>query len=242
VVSIVAQIGGSNTRAAPSAFELIAHGTAITWVVLGVTALFSLLSWVIILWKWGQFRKLRREGRRFSDAMTHAQRLEDAHNVLVRLPESAHSRIFRSGINFFSELRPGALKPNAPPSLGLSEAQLNALWLMLEKVQEEERDSLARGLVWLSIVAVVSPLLGLLGTVIGVMDSFLGVAATGSANIGAVAPGIAEALITTAFGLVAAIPAAIGYNYFVTKLNAFSGELEGFASEFVGALAREGRL
>jgi biopolymer transport protein TolQ len=242
VVSIIAQIGGSNTRAAPSAFELIAHGTAITWVVLGVTALFSLLSWIIILWKWGQFRKLRREGRRFSDAMTHAQRLEDAHNVLVRLPESAHSRIFRSGINFFSELRPGALKPNAPPSAGLSEAQLNALWLMLEKVQEEERDSLSRGLVWLSIVAVVSPLLGLLGTVIGVMDSFLGVAATGSANIGAVAPGIAEALITTAFGLVAAIPAAIGYNYFVTKLNAFSGELEGFASEFIGALAREGRL
>jgi biopolymer transport protein TolQ len=242
VVSILAQIGGSNTRAAPSAFELIAHGTAITWVVLGLTAFFSVVSWIIILWKIGQFRRLRREGRRFSDAMTHAQRLEDAHNVLVRLPESAHSRIFRSGINFFSELRPGALKANAPASAGLSEAQLNALWLMLEKVQEEERDSLSRGLVWLSIVAVVGPLLGLLGTVIGVMDSFLGVTATGSANIGAVAPGIAEALITTAFGLVAAIPAAIGYNFFVTKLNAFSGELEGFASEFIGALAREGRL
>jgi biopolymer transport protein TolQ len=242
VVSIFAQIGGTNANPAPSAFELIAHGTAITWGVLGVTALFSLLSWIIILWKMGQFRRLRREGRRFSDAMTHAQRLEDAHNVLVRLPESAHSRVFRSGIHFFSELRPGSLKANAPPSAGLSEAQLNALWLMLEKVQEEERDVLSRGLVWLSIVAVVSPLLGLLGTVIGVMDSFLGVAATGSANIGAVAPGIAEALITTAFGLVAAIPAAIGYNYFVTKLNAFSGELEGFASEFIGALAREGRL
>ncbi len=242
MVSILAQIGGSNSRAAPSAFELIAHGTAITWVVLGFIALFSLISWIIILWKLGQFRRLKREGRRFSDAMKHAQRLEDAHNVLVRLPESAHSRVFRSGINFFSELRPGALKANAPPSVGLSEAQLNALWLMLEKVQEEERDTLSSGLVWLSIVAVVSPLLGLLGTVIGVMDSFLGVTATGSANIGAVAPGIAEALVTTAFGLVAAIPAAIAYNFFATRLNAFSGELEGFASEFIGALAREGRL
>jgi biopolymer transport protein TolQ len=139
-------------------------------------------------------------------------------------------------------LRPGALKENAPPSAGLSESQLNALWLMLEKAQDEERDVLAAGLVWLSVVAVVSPLLGLLGTVIGVMDSFLGVTATGAANIGSVAPGIAEALVTTAFGLVAAIPAAITYNYFVTRLNTFTGELEGFASEFIGALAREGRL
>ena len=242
MVTILAQIGGGGSAEAPSALDLIAHGTAITWVVLGVTAIFSLVSWIIIFWKIGQLRRLRRQGRRFSDAMTHAQRLEDAHNVLMRLPESAHSRVFRSGINFFSELRPGALKPNAPPSAGLSEAQLNALWLMLEKVQEEERDTLSRGLVWLSVVAVVSPLMGLLGTVIGVMDSFLGVTATGSANIGAVAPGIAEALVTTAFGLVAAIPAAIAYNYFASKLNAFSGELEGFASEFIGALAREGRL
>jgi biopolymer transport protein TolQ len=242
VVSILAQIGGGGDAGAPSALDLIAHGSAVTWVVLGALAFFSLVSWIIIFWKYGQFRKLRREGRRFSEAMRHAQRLEDAHNVLIRLPESAHSRVFRSGINFFSELRPGALKANAPPSAGLSEAQLNALWLMLEKVQEEERDTLSRGLVWLSIFAVVSPLMGLLGTVIGVMDSFLGVTATGSANIGAVAPGIAEALVTTAIGLVAAIPAAIAYNFFVSRLNAFSGELEGFASEFIGALAREGRL
>ena len=240
MVSIVAQIGGRD--GAPTAFDLISHGSAITWVVLGTIALFSLASWIIILWKIGQFRRIKRDGLRFNDAMRHAQRLEDAHTVLVRLPESPHSRVFRSGINFFSELRPGALKANAPASTGLSEAQLNALWLMLEKVQEEERDTLANGLVWLSIVAVVSPLLGLLGTVIGVMDSFLGVTATGAANIGAVAPGIAEALVTTAFGLVAAIPAAIAYNFFVTRLNTFSGTLEGFASEFIGALAREGRL
>ena len=229
-------------NAQPSAFDLIAHGSVSTWVILGTTALFSLLSWVIILWKAGQFRRIRREGVRFSDAMKHAQRLEDAHNVLVRIPESAHSRVFRAGVNFFSELRPGALKPNAPPSPGLSEAQLNALWLMLEKAQEEERDIMSSGLVWLSIVAVVSPLLGLLGTVVGVMDSFLGVTATGAANIGSVAPGIAEALVATAFGIVAAIPAAIAYNFFATRLNSFSAELEGFASEFIGALAREGRL
>ena len=226
----------------PSALDLIIRGTPTTWAVLSITALASIASWILIFWKISQFRKAKKEGSRFSSSMQHAARLEDAHKLILRLPESAHSRVFRTGINFFSELRPGALKEGAPPSEGLSDTQLNALWLVLQKVQDEERDTLASGLVWLSVIAVVSPLMGLLGTVIGVMDSFMGVTATGAANIGAVAPGIAEALIATAFGLVAAIPAAIAYNYFVTRLNSFSSELEGFASEFVGALAREGRL
>lgn len=242
MVTILAQIGGNAEPAAPTALQLIAHGTKITWVVLGVTVAASIASWIIIFWKIGQFRRIKREGLRFTEAMQHAQRLEDAYKVIMRLPESAHTRVFRTGINFFSELRPGALKENAPPSAGISDPQLNALWLVMQKVQDEERDVLSRGLVWLSVVAVVSPLMGLLGTVIGIMDSFMGVAATGSANIAAVAPGIAEALIATAVGLIAAIPAAIAYNYFVTRLNSISSELEGFASEFVGALAREGRL
>ena len=113
---------------------------------------------------------------------------------------------------------------------------------MLEKTQEEERDAAAGGLVWLAVIAVVAPLLGLLGTVLGVMDSFVGVARLGNASITAVAPGIAEALVTTAAGMVAAIPAAIAYNYFATRLDRYTGELEGFASEFIGTLAREGRL
>ncbi len=84
--------------------------------------------------------------------------------------------------------------------------------------------------------------MGLLGTVLGVIDAFIGITNTGSAGITSVAPGIAEALITTAFGLVSAIPAVIAYNYYVTRLHRFSGELEGFASEFIGTLAREGHL
>ena len=160
----------------------------------------------------------------------------------MRLPETPYTRMFRQGTNFFSELRPGALRENAPQQAGLSETQLNALWLVLEKVQEEERDASSGGMVWLAIIAVTAPLLGLLGTVLGVMNSFVGISTTGTASIASVAPGIAEALITTAFGLVAAIPAAIAYNYFVHRIDRFSGELEGFASEFIGTLAREGRL
>jgi len=213
-----------------------------TIIVLSVTAVFSLVSWVIIFWKGGQFRRVRRDGARFGAALERVQRLDDAYKAVMRLPETAYTRVFRQGANFFNELRPGALREDAEPQPGLTETQLNALWLVLEKVQEEERDALAGGMVWLAIIAVTAPLLGLLGTVLGVMNSFMGVATTGTANIAAVAPGIAEALITTAGGLVAAIPAAIAYNYFTNRLNRFSGEMEGFASEFIGTLAREGRL
>jgi biopolymer transport protein TolQ len=228
--------------ALPRPITLILQSGPTTLAVLGVTAFFSLVSWVIILWKWRQFRRLRRDGMRFVQSIERAQRLEDAYKVVTRMPETPYTRVFRQGINFFSELRPGSLREDANPGPGLSETQLNALWLVLEKVQDEERDSMSGGLVWVAIIAVTAPLLGLLGTVIGVMDAFIGIERTGSANIGSVAPGIAEALITTAFGLVAAIPAAIAYNYFVHRLDRFSGELEGFASEFIGTLAREGRL
>ena len=213
-----------------------------TIVVLSITGAFSLASWIIIFWKWGQLRRLRKDGTRFAQALERTQRLEDAYKAVMRLPETPYVRVFRQGANFFSELRPGALRENAPAQPGLSEAQLNALWLVLEKVQDEERDAYSGGMVWLAIVAVTAPLLGLLGTVLGVMNAFMGVATTGAANIASVAPGIAEALITTAGGLIAAIPAAIAYNYFTNRLNRFSGELEGFASEFIGTLAREGRL
>lgn len=228
--------------AVPRTIGLILGASPATQVVLAVIAMFSLASWVIIFWKWQQFRRLRRDGLRFVNALERALRLEDAHKVIMRMPETPYTRVFRQGTNFFSELRPGALHEDANPAPGLSETQLSALWLVLEKVQDEERDAMSGGMVWLAIIAVTAPLLGLLGTVIGVMNSFIGITATGTANIASVAPGIAEALTTTASGLVAAIPAAIAYNYFVSRLDRFSGELEGFASEFVGTLAREGRL
>ncbi len=238
-MNVLLQIG----LAAPqSALDMITSGGVSTQIILGVLALFSVGSWVIIFWKVGQFRRVRKQGAFFVRSLERTQRLEDAYKSVVRLPESPYTRVFRHGINFFSELRPGALKENAPPTPGLSEAQLHALRLVLEKEQAQERDELAAGLSWLAIMATVSPLLGLLGTVIGVMDAFLGIAASGTANISAVAPGVAEALITTVAGLTVAIPAAIAYNHFLSRLGAFSGELEGFASEFIGTLAREGRL
>ncbi|MEK9500649.1 MotA/TolQ/ExbB proton channel family protein [Gaopeijia maritima] len=228
-------------RLPSSPIDMILGGTLPTKIVLVVLVLFSLVS-VWIMWaKARQFRKVRRLGDEFISAMERAQRLEDAYKAILSLPDSPYGRVFRQGINFFSELRPGGLREGAQVQ-GLSAAQLEVLRLVLEKEEAEERDELARGLTWLAVVASVSPLLGLLGTVIGVMNAFLGITATGSTNIGAVAPGVAEALTTTVAGLFVAIPAVIAYNHFVSRLNLVSNELEGFSSEFIGTLAREGRV
>jgi biopolymer transport protein TolQ len=224
-----------------SAWGMIAHGTLSTQIILAVLAVFSFISWVILIWKFFQFRRMWGLAGGFMDQIESAQRLEEAYRSILSLPESPFSRVFRRGVNFFSELRPGALREGAKAS-GLSSAQLEVLRLVLEKEEGEERDELADGIQWLAIIATVSPLLGLLGTVLGVMNSFIGVASAGSANISAVAPGVAEALTTTVAGLVVAIPAAIAYNYFVGRLNLFMSELEGFSSEFIGTLAREGKV
>lgn len=228
-------------RTPTSPVDMIVTGTLPTKIVLGVLAIFSVASWWIIFWKMRQFRGVRQQGEVFVEAMERAQRLEDAYKAVVGLPESPYSRVFRQGINFFSELRPGGLREGAQ-LVGLSPAQLEALRLVLEKEEAEERDELSHGLTWLAVVGSVSPLMGLLGTVIGVMNAFLGITATGSTNISAVAPGVAEALITTVAGLFVAIPAVIFYNHFVARLNLVTGELEGFSSEFIGTLAREGRV
>ena len=225
-----------------TAWDMVFGGTLPTRLVLSILALSSAASWILIFWKAKQFRVVRRQGNRFLQKIERATGLEDAYKAIIALPESPYGRVFRQGVNFFSELRPGALREGAPVGAGLSITQLQALKLVLEKEEAEERDELARGLTWLAVMGSVSPLMGLMGTVIGITNTFLGITASGSSNISAVAPGVAEALVTTVAGLAVAIPSVIAYNHFVARLNLVSGELEGFSSEFIGTLAREGRV
>ena len=221
---------------------MVTQSTLPTLIVLTTLVVFSLTSWWIILWKARVFREVRRQGDRFLEQIERAQRLEDAYKAILVLPDSPYGRVFRQGVNFFSELRPGSLRQGAPLGEGLSLTQLEALRMVLEKEEAEERDELGRGLTWLAVIGSVSPLLGLLGTVIGVMNVFFGISASGSSNLSAVAPGVAEALITTVAGLFVAIPAVLAYNHFVGRLNLVASKLEGFSSEFIGTLAREGRF
>lgn len=229
-------------RIATTPFGLVLQATPATKVILLVLAAFSLMSWVLIFWKWKEFRRVRREGDSFVEAMESCLGLEQVYDTLMHLTVTPYTRVFRQGVNFFTELRPAALREPPHAADGLTEAQLETLRLVLEKGLVEERDDLGHGLPWLAIIGSVSPLLGLMGTVVGVMNSFMGITAQGTANIAAVAPGIAEALITTVVGLAVAIPAVIAFNHYAAKLGLFTSELDGFASEFIGTLAREGRI
>jgi biopolymer transport protein TolQ len=237
---VIAQLGGAVPR---SSLDLVLHSGTETIVVLVITGLFSLVSWFIIVHKAWQFRKLRRQGDRFFSELERTTRLRDAYHAVMKLPPSPYHRIFREGINFFSELRPGALRESGEvPKGSLTVTQLEALKMVLGKDIAAERDAMAHYIPWLATIGAVSPLLGLLGTVLGVMSAFIGIAAGGSGNIAAVAPGVAEALVTTVAGLATAIPAVIGYNLFANRLNLFGAEMEGFADELIGTMAREGLL
>ncbi len=215
-----------------------------TKVVLAITLVFSLISWFVIGVKWWQFRRVRGQAERFFAVLERTTRLKDAYHAVMKLPPSPYQRIFREGLNFLTDLRPGVLKNEgqAPAQSILTMTQLEALKSVLGKEVGAERDLMARFVSWLATIGSVGPLLGLLGTVLGVMDAFIGIAAKGSGNIGAVAPGVAEALVTTVAGLATAIPAVIAYNLFVNRLGLFAGELEGFANEMIGTMAREGLL
>ena len=123
-----------------------------------------------------------------------------------------------------------------------SSAQVEALQLVLDAETTSERDRLGKWVAALATIGSVSPLIGLLGTVLGVIDAFIGIASKGSGNIGAVAPGVAEALIATAAALSVAIPAVFAYNIFAARLNKIEGQLESFSSELIALMVREGRI
>ncbi len=231
-------------RAVPtSSWELVTTSSTETKVVLVVIAVFSIVSWFIIVLKWWQFRRLNRQAERFFQRMEETTRLEEAYQAILKQPSSPYNRLFREAINFYNELRPGAIHESFVGTREmLSATQLEAFKMVLGKEVSAERDLMGHHIPWLATIGAVGPLLGLLGTVLGVMDAFIGIASKGSGNIGAVAPGVAEALVTTVAGLAAAIPAVIAYNLYVNRVRLFAGELEGFANQLVGTMAREGLL
>lgn len=233
------QVGG----AVPTTeLELIAVSSLATKIVLGVLVIFSAVSWFLIFAKLYQFRRIRRASDLFFDSTQHATRLEDAREAVGRLSPSPFTRLFAEGVNFFSEIRPGGLAKDPSQGETLTPTQLEALRMVLETQVDAEHDQLGRYIPWLATFGSVSPLLGLLGTVLGVMDAFIGISVGGSGNISAVAPGVAEALVTTVAGLAVAIPAVIAYNIFSARQNFVAAELEGFGRELIVTLAREGRL
>ncbi|HEX5436336.1 MAG TPA: MotA/TolQ/ExbB proton channel family protein [Gemmatimonadaceae bacterium] len=228
--------------AAPSSapWQMITQASWVTQLVLAVLVLLSLISWAVMLAKWLEFRRVSSAGRRFISEFERTSGLDDASATARRSPPSPFTRVFTRAINFFAEMKPGALRDRS--AAPLTESQVEALHLVLDSETADARDRLARFIPWLAMIGSVSPLIGLLGTVLGVIDAFIGIATKGSGNLSAVAPGVAEALVATAAALTVAIPAVFGYNIFANRLNRLEGELESFGTEIIAMMVREGRI
>ncbi len=220
--------------------ELVQNASDETKVVLVVLMLLSLLSWSVMLAKWLAFRRAESSGRDFMSEFHKTGRLEAVASLAKRSRPSAHSRVMQRALQFLTET--GMVKGQDGQPATLSASQVQALRLVLDSETTTERDRLGTYIPTLAMIGSVSPLLGLLGTVLGIIEAFLGVARGGSGNLAAIAPGVAEALIATAIALAVAIPAYFGYNIFAARLNRFDAELEGFGSEVIALMAREGRL
>jgi len=229
-------------------WELIRESTAVTRVVLVVLAILSLISWAVIFATWIQLSVANSRAQRFAEEFDRTRRLDEAASLARRSMKSALSKLFLRASHFVVETKGASLRVKETtsesagtlPNVTLTGSQLEALHLILDAEADEERERLGRHTPWLATIGSVSPLLGLLGTTIGIINAFTGIATKGSGNLAAVAPGVAEALVATFAGLAAAIPAVIAYNLYVNRVRLFAGELEGFANELIGTMAREG--
>jgi biopolymer transport protein TolQ len=210
--------------------ELVAETGPVAKAVLLILLLFSLVSWAVILAKWGLLRRSRVQSGRFIRAFRKAQRLQDMATVAEQFKPSPLVAVFLGG---FDELR----KQGGNPT-GVAKNPV-AIQRAMQIANSEELTRFERNLPWLAITAAVTPFIGLFGTVWGIIDAFHGLGTASGATLRAVAPGISEALITTAAGLAAAIPAVIAYNLIGSSIRDFAARGDDFALEMMNAIERQ---
>ena len=218
---------GNITRA----FE---HFDLPTWTIVLLIVFFSVGGWAVIFAKLFQFIRLKRQDRaflrQFDQQGGNFTRIYDS---ALQYPESPCASIFAAG---YTELR--ALAPVSGERVGLRREMLPSIQRAYERVIARQILNLESHMIILATAVSVCPFLGLLGTVWGLLDSFWGMGAAGTAHISAVAPGIAEALVTTVFGLVAAVPALVGYNGLQNRINEVVLEMDEFCGRNMSILER----
>jgi biopolymer transport protein TolQ len=224
-----------------SMLGMLINSDPITKSVLVLLAVLSLLSWSIMYAKWRGFAVAETNGRAFVADFERARGMDDAMLIAQRARPSAFTAVFARAVSFLNDTKP-ALGATNDRTARLSGSQVEALRLVLDAEGTKARESLGRYVPWLATVGSVSPLIGLFGTVLGVIEAFVGIGEKGSGNIQAVAPGIGTALMATAAALAVAIPAAFAYNVYASRLNRFDDALEGFGSELIALMVREGRI
>ncbi len=216
-----------------SILAMVADASFIVQMVLLILLCFSVVSWAIILMKFFVYRRVSRENDAFFDSYLRAKKLSEIPADAKRFPHSTVAEVFR---NAYAEI--ASLSPRTTPEVKGDIKTIDAVERAIGRTIGTEAGNLGSYLPFLATTGNACPFIGLFGTVWGIMDTFRGIGLRGSATLAVVAPGISEALIATAMGLAAAIPAVIFYNYFTNRTKTFALEMEAFGSELVNIIER----
>ena len=206
--------------------DMVRNSGPVAIAVLGLLLIASLYSWAVILGKSATFRRARSQSRRFLRAFRKASRLQEIAAVSEQFKPSPLVSVFDEVYDTYRRQTGGF----GPPK------NIVTLERAAQAAASESLTVLERRLTWLATIGAVAPFVGLFGTVMGIVDAFHGLGTEGAATLRAVAPGVSEALITTAAGLVVAIPAVIAYNQFTASLREFGSRMDDFSRELLNSL------
>jgi biopolymer transport protein TolQ len=212
-------------------FDLIGHSGPMATLVLLILLAASLMCWTIIFAKWKSLRQVTDENTLFLDVFWHSKTIDEIMDKTEKYQSSPVASVFRSGVR---ELR----KLSSDELSGAGIEKVENIQRALARASNTEVAALEKNVSWLATTASAAPFIGLFGTVWGIMNAFQNIGATGAANLAVVAPGISEALITTAFGIGAAIPAVIAYNHFAGQIRRVSVDMESFSQDFMNIIQR----
>ena len=217
-------------------FDLITGAGPVVQIVLYLLILFSVVSWGVILFKFRHVREAKKQSARFIEIFWESRNLASIHEASQELEASPVAHVFIAG---YEELL-RVSRRNAAETEGLTTdlSGVDNVARAMKRAANVELTKLEQTLTFLATTSGSTPFIGLFGTVWGIMNAFRGLSVTRSSTIQAVAPGIAEALIATAGGLVAAIPALIAYNHFLQEIRVLTADMENFTQEFLNIAER----
>ena len=220
----------------PNILDMISGSGPVVQGVLYLLILTSVASWGVVLYKAGQIRRARRGSEKFVARFWETRNLTEMSKACDEMPDNPVAAVFKSGYQELVRLR--SKKKGGAEGLSTELGGVANVERAMRRAASLQRTQLERLLTFLATVASATPFVGLFGTVWGIMNSFLGLAGSGATTIQAVAPGISEALVATAMGLAAAIPALVAYNHFARQARVMSVEMENFSSEFLNIAER----
>jgi biopolymer transport protein TolQ len=207
-------------------------------VVLVILCAFSVLSLAIIFFKFWQVYRAKSQSERFLEFFWKVKRFDSINAQLDRFDDSPLAVLFGEGYAEMKKIMEKGMEKEEPGVLSTELGGFDNIARALRRATTSEITRLERMLTFLATTGSTAPFIGLFGTVWGIMSAFKGIGETGSASLAVVAPGIAEALIATAVGLVAAIPAVMGYNHFQHKIKVLIADMDSFSTEYLNIVQR----